>query len=277
LVYNASAIIDGNIIITSSGGDGGNGGTGGNGGIGGTGGPGATNCLPQAGRGGNGGNGGNGGRGGHGGGGAGGASIGILISSAELVRVGSTNVYNIAAGGAGGGSPAFPGTAGTSAPVVGAVISQTPAVGSVSPSSGSVGDTVIIFGGNFDPAPGNNELCFALAGASAFAGSPDSLVTEVPVGATTGRIKVTKNLLEAYSPNPFTVSSCAAAKGDLNADAGLTPADVSCILFCVFLGSAEPPCICDLCAADVNCSGDLTAADVVVELNAVFLGAGLGC
>jgi hypothetical protein len=72
-------------------------------------------------------------------------------------------------------------------------------------------------------------------------------------------------------------SSCAAAKGDLNADAGLTPADVSCILLCVFLGGADPPCICDLCVSDVNCSGDLTAADVVVELNMVFLGAGLGC
>ncbi|MCI0404941.1 MAG: IPT/TIG domain-containing protein [candidate division Zixibacteria bacterium] len=157
---------------------------------------------------------------------------------------------------------------------MGSGISSTPIVGSVSPSSGAAGDTVTIFGGNFDAVPGNNEICFATAGASAFAGSPDSLVAEVPVGAVTGRVKVTKNYLEAYSPNPFTVTSaCAAAKGDMNASGGLSPADVVLMLNCVFLASGS----CDLCFADVNCSGGLSPADVVIELNMVFLGASPPC
>jgi hypothetical protein len=67
--------------------------------------------------------------------------------------------------------------------------------------------------------------------------------------------------------------ACAAAKGDMNADAGLTPADVVLMLNCVFLGTGD----CDFCFADVNCSGGLSPADAVIELNMVFLGAGPGC
>ncbi len=274
LVYNAAAIIDGNLINTSSGGDGGSGGTSGAGGIGGPGGPGAANCSPNAGAGGNGGSGGNGGASGHGGGGAGGASIGILIFSGELIRVGSTNVFNIAAGGAGGFSPAFTGAPGVSAVVVGTVISQTPVIDSVVASAGSIGDSVTIHGANFDPTPGNNEICFATASADPFASSTGFLVTTVPVGAATGRVLITRNFLEGYSPNPFTVTPvCAAAKGDMNGDLGLSAADAVLMLSCVFLGSGD----CDLCFADVNCSGDLSAADAVIELNMVFLGAGPGC
>ncbi|MGE5693375.1 MAG: IPT/TIG domain-containing protein, partial [Candidatus Zixiibacteriota bacterium] len=165
------------------------------------------------------------------------------------------------------------GAPGISANAVGSGISQTPIVGSISPSSGAAGDTIRIGGANFDPTPGNNEICFATAGAIAYAGSPDSLMTEVPVSAGTGRVKVIKNYLEAYSLNPFTVITCAATLGDMNGSGGLSPADVVLMLTCVFLASGS----CDLCFADVNCSGDLSPADVVIELNMVFLGAGPGC
>ena len=65
---------------------------------------------------------------------------------------------------------------------------------------------------------------------------------------------------------------CPCAKGDINCDGDFTPADVVCLLNCVFLGVANPPCVCDLCVADVNCDGTLSPADVVAELNRVFLG-----
>jgi|GEM_PF-2922094 len=275
LVVNGSAVIDGNNITTGAGGQGGNGGTGGNGGSGGTGGPGAflsNSCAARFG--GNGGNGGNGGSGGHGGGGAGGASIGILISSAELVRVGSTNSYVIGPGGGGGFSSAFTGAPGVSASVVGSSISQTPEIDAAIPSSGPSFMPVVIAGSGFDPTPGNNEVCFGTAAASVSASTADSIYTEVPAGAATARIKVTKNYLEAYCPNPFTVvPACAATKGDMNASGGLSPADVVLMLNCVFLASGS----CDLCFADVNCSGGLSPADVVIELNMVFLSAPPGC
>jgi len=65
---------------------------------------------------------------------------------------------------------------------------------------------------------------------------------------------------------------CPCAKGDLNCVGGFSPADVTCILNCVFLGAAGPPCVCDPCVADVDCNYQLSPADVVVELNRVFLG-----
>jgi hypothetical protein len=68
-------------------------------------------------------------------------------------------------------------------------------------------------------------------------------------------------------------AACAAAKGDMNASGGLSPADVVLMLNCVFLGTGD----CDFCFADVNCSGGLSPADAVIELNMVFLGAAAGC
>ncbi len=61
---------------------------------------------------------------------------------------------------------------------------------------------------------------------------------------------------------------CPGVKGDMNADAALTSADVVLLLNCTFLGTGS----CNLCFADVNCDGSLTSADVVLELNAAFLG-----
>jgi hypothetical protein len=66
-------------------------------------------------------------------------------------------------------------------------------------------------------------------------------------------------------------------KGDINEDANFTPADVVCLLNCVFLEDASGACRCDNCVADVNCSGTLTPADVVLELNAVFLAVAFPC
>ncbi|MCI0597379.1 MAG: hypothetical protein L0Z48_12705, partial [candidate division Zixibacteria bacterium] len=59
-----------------------------------------------------------------------------------------------------------------------------------------------------------------------------------------------------------------ASKGDINADGGLTPADVVVMLGCVLAGTEY----CSRCQADLNCDSALSPADVVQELNYVFLG-----
>ncbi|HLG93668.1 MAG TPA: hypothetical protein VI546_02425 [candidate division Zixibacteria bacterium] len=84
-------------------------------------------------------------------------------------------------------------------------------------------------------------------------------------------------------PRPFPVPTCCnptlapyltAAKGDVNTDGGLTPADVVAILNCVLAGTES----CSFCQADLNCDFALSPADVVQELNYVFLGtAPSGC
>lgn len=67
----------------------------------------------------------------------------------------------------------------------------------------------------------------------------------------------------------FSVRIVRLAKGDLNADLNLSPADVVIELNAVFLSSSYPA---PFCAADMNCSGDLSPADVVLALNVIFLG-----
>ncbi len=267
VVNGGSAVVDGNLIGTSPGGNGGAGGSGGPGGPSGPGGSGgfiSSSCNSSSG--GRGGNGGGGGPGGRGGGGAGGASIGILASAAGLVRVGSTNSFTIGPGGAGGSAPS-PGAPGISASVFGTGITSTPAISMVSPSAGSPGTPVTITGSNFDPTPANNLVCFGTGPSTVVLASGTSLDVLVPPSATTGHIKLAlANLLETYSSSLF--AFCAAAKGDMNADGNLTAADVVLELNCTFLGTGN----CDLCFADVNCDGNLTAADVVSELNLVFLG-----
>ncbi|MGE5692667.1 MAG: integrin alpha [Candidatus Zixiibacteriota bacterium] len=71
----------------------------------------------------------------------------------------------------------------------------------------------------------------------------------------------------------YSLQSCSATRGDMNASGSLTPADVILMLNCLFLVSGA----CDLCISDVNCSGELSLADIVVELNSVFLGVAAPC
>jgi hypothetical protein len=205
-----------------------------------------------------------------GGGGAGGASIGILSSSVGWQRVGSTNFYSIGPGGAGGFAP-NPGATGISATVYGVGVDYTPHIDSVIPPKGVPGDTVTIYGAHFDPIVQNNSVIFGIGEATVIRASADSLAVLVPANGTTCHIKATTTFLETYSPNVF--AFCAAAKGDLNASGGLSPADVVMMLNCVFLGTGN----CGNCFTDVNCSGDFSPADVVLELNAVFLGASFPC
>ncbi len=77
-----------------------------------------------------------------------------------------------------------------------------------------------------------------------------------------------------YAGSIFVYSlACMAAKGDMDADGGLTATDVVLMLNCIFLEQGN----CNLCFADVSCNGILNAVDVVVLLNAAFLGIPLDC
>lgn len=66
---------------------------------------------------------------------------------------------------------------------------------------------------------------------------------------------------------------CPYAKGDMNGDGNLSPADVALLLGCVFSGTGY----CDLCFADVNCDGWLSPSDVITLQNKVFLGTPFPC
>jgi hypothetical protein len=66
----------------------------------------------------------------------------------------------------------------------------------------------------------------------------------------------------------------AGIKGDLNADAALSPADVVLELNAVFLADSFTA---PFCSADLNCDGNLSSADVVLELNLVFLSDPVTC
>ncbi len=263
-------------MTTSVGGAGGQGGVGGNGGGGGWGGGGGLG-PGDGGDGGPGGSGGTGGRGGAASGGSGGVSVGIYVANTQNVTIGSTNSYSIALGGTGGPGGVGPlgqapsGPNGVSTNVVGGVILLTPAISDVVPDSGVIGDSIIVLGANFGSTPAENEICIGLGSCHCMAVWTDSLHAEVHAGASSGRVKVTRGYLEAYSPTAF--QFCTAAKGDLNADRNLTPADVVKMLNCVFLDVGN----CGTCFADVNCSGDLSPADVVSELNAVFLAGSFPC
>lgn len=102
---------------------------------------------------------------------------------------------------------------------------------------------------------GTRTLEFSLAGFL-----PETVVVNAVLGDT---LTLNVNL------NP----TCAAAKGDVDANGILSGADVIQLLNCVFLGTGG----CQLCLADLNCDGILTASDVILELNHVFLATPLPC
>jgi YD repeat-containing protein len=75
----------------------------------------------------------------------------------------------------------------------------------VSPTEGTVGTAVAIFGRGFSPDPAQNSVSFSGAMATVTAATTNSLTTSVPPGALTGPITVTTPLGTAISPEPFTV------------------------------------------------------------------------
>src|SRR5882762_8160053 len=74
-----------------------------------------------------------------------------------------------------------------------------------SPSQGSIGQTVVIQGQNFNATPSANTLQFNGTAATVTAATANSLTTTVPTGATTGLISVTVGTAATNSSSNFTV------------------------------------------------------------------------
>ncbi len=85
------------------------------------------------------------------------------------------------------------------------VTAPLPTIISFSPTSGTVGTSVILTGTNFDSTPANNTVKFNGAVTVVTASTSTSITTTVPANATTGIVSVTIGLNTANSPTPFCV------------------------------------------------------------------------
>lgn len=84
--------------------------------------------------------------------------------------------------------------------------SAPPLMTSFQPTSGAVGDRVIIEGLLFSDIASSNQVYFNGVSATVIDASSDSLLVTVPVGATTGRITVANAQGQSTSSESFTVS-----------------------------------------------------------------------
>ncbi len=90
--------------------------------------------------------------------------------------------------------------------VASSLVRAEPYITAFSPISGDIGNTVTISGINFNSAPSYNNVTFNGISAVVTAASNTSLTVTVPVGATTGKIKVEVGCGLVASTNPFTVN-----------------------------------------------------------------------
>jgi hypothetical protein len=82
-----------------------------------------------------------------------------------------------------------------------------PSIASFAPTTGKVGDQVVITGSNFDASAGNNLVSFNGTQATISAAAATSLTVNVPTGATTGKITVLSRGLTGVSSTDFTVTT----------------------------------------------------------------------
>jgi hypothetical protein len=88
-----------------------------------------------------------------------------------------------------------------------------PTISNISPSAGAVGASVTITGTNFGTTQGSSTLTFNDVPATISSWGPDSITTQVPVGANTGQVVVTVNGV-ASNPVPFIVRNNDDTDGD---------------------------------------------------------------
>lgn len=84
---------------------------------------------------------------------------------------------------------------------------SAPVISSFSPTSGSVGTTVIIYGSNFSTIAANNIVKFNGTTAVVIGATTTQLTTTVPTGVTSGAISVTIDSKTATSADNFTVTT----------------------------------------------------------------------
>jgi len=89
----------------------------------------------------------------------------------------------------------------------------SPAINSFYPTSGTVGTTVTILGGDFGATPSENIVQFNGTVATVTSASATSLTVIVPANATTGAISVTVNSFSVSSSSVFTVLSESTCNG----------------------------------------------------------------
>jgi hypothetical protein len=99
------------------------------------------------------------------------------------------------------------------------VVSSDPIITSINPTSGKPGDNVTINGQNFGATVAANAVTFNDVVAFVTSASPTTLVVIVPVGATTGPVKVVVNGITATGPQ-FVVESTQVEVTTINPTSG---------------------------------------------------------
>ena len=127
-----------------------------------------------------------------------------------------------------------------------AAYSQVPTITSFSPTSGPAGTTVTIKGTNF-AAAGDNTVYFGVVQAKVFYSTTNSLMLNVPVGASCAPISVLVNGSITYSTEPFVVTFSGGAGLGVKTDftAGNTPTSVA-------MGDLDGDGYADLVVANKN-------------------------
>ncbi|MBK0380356.1 FG-GAP-like repeat-containing protein [Mucilaginibacter segetis] len=100
---------------------------------------------------------------------------------------------------------------------VSTIFAQAPVISSFTPANGRVGTIVTITGTNFNTDINNNIVFFGATRSKIISASSNSLVVQVPIGATFQPISIlnTDNHLTGYSSYPFNVTF--ASKGAISA------------------------------------------------------------
>ena len=100
----------------------------------------------------------------------------------------------------------------------------THTISTITPASGAIGASVLITGTNFSTVPGDHVLKFNNTTALISLSTATSIVTSVPVGASTGKIKLTVNGVTVTSATDFTIlpSPTITSISPLNGSAGAT-------------------------------------------------------
>jgi hypothetical protein len=102
-----------------------------------------------------------------------------------------------------------------------------PTISSFTPSSGTVGSTVIINGTGFSPDPLNNIVYFGGVRATVSNATATTLSVNVPIGASCQPISVTTNNLTVYSSQPFYVTFAGSGVVNSNSFTSKVKYDVS--------------------------------------------------